>query len=104
MVKLFSLTILFKVGTANYKTVLYQIPQMNQLLEEQMHDNVEWNQWTSIFGAECIGIWPDSSSDKNFINCAHLASHSMKLATGDDNGEIKLFKFPCLEKNVSIAV
>lgn len=77
---------------------------MNQLLEEQIHDNIEWSQWTSIFGAECIGIWPDSSTNTNFVNCAHLASHALKLATGDDNGEIKLFKFPCLEKNVKIRV
>lgn len=26
----------------------------------------------------------------------------MKLATGDDDGAIKLFKFPCLEKDVRI--
>ena len=26
----------------------------------------------------------------------------MRLATGDDGGTLKLFKFPCLEKNVRI--
>ena len=79
---------------------MYQVPQLNQVLDEDIHDTVEWNQWTSIFGAECIGIWPDTKTNQSFINCAHLASHSMKLATGDDDGTVKLFKFPCLEKNV----
>ena len=53
----------------------------------------------SIFGAEVIGIWPGDIG-KNFINCCHLASVPSKLATGDDDGAVKLYKFPCLEKNV----
>jgi hypothetical protein len=33
-----------------------------------------------------------------------LAEEAMKLATGDDDGAVKLFKFPCLEKNVIVGV
>lgn len=48
-----------------------------------------------------IGIYPTNTNniEKQF-NCAHLASHPMKLATGDDDGNVKLYKFPCLEKDV----
>jgi hypothetical protein len=46
-----------------------------------------------------IGIWP-TNTESNFINCAHLGTHAMKLATGDDDGAVKLFKFPCLQKAV----
>jgi hypothetical protein len=53
----------------------------------------------SIFGAEVIGIWPTDVS-KNYINCCHLAAQPSKLATGDDDGAVKLYKFPCLEKSV----
>lgn len=88
-----------KIGTDNYQTVIYEVPKGNQVNDEDINDKVEWNQWTSIFGAEVIGIWP-TNVQKNFINCAHLAGHSMKLATGDDDGEVKLYKFPCLEKEV----
>ncbi|CAF0889090.1 unnamed protein product [Brachionus calyciflorus] len=89
-----------RVGTDNYKTIVYKVPSGNQELDDEIHDKVEWNQWTSIFGAEVIGIWPTNAAE-NFINCAHLATHSMKLATGDDDGEVKLYKFPCLEKDDS---
>ncbi len=69
-----------------------------QVKDEDIHDQVVWSQWTSIFGEEVIGIWPASSS-KNFVNCAHLASAANKLATGDDDGAVKLYRFPCLEKD-----
>ena len=55
----------------------------------------------SPFGEEVLGIWP-SDAKRDLINCVHLASHPMILATGDDNGVIKLFKFPCQEKEVKI--
>lgn len=88
-----------KVGTGNYRTVVYEVPSGNQMMDEDINEKVEWNQWTSIFGAEVIGIW-HTNNDKNYINCAHLAGHSMSLATGDDDGEVKLFKFPCLSNDV----
>ena len=43
-----------------------------------------------------IGIWSGfENKAENHINCAHLAAHAMKLAIGDDDGAVKLFKFPC---------
>lgn len=92
-----------KVGTTNYCTVVYQAPKGNQIKEDTIHDSVEWNHWTSIFGAEVIGIWP-SGAASNFINCAHLASASGRLAVGDDDGAIKLYKFPCPEKDAQFDV
>jgi WD40 repeat protein len=89
-----------RVGTLNYKTVVYSVPKGNEVKEDDIRDKVEWHQWTSIFGAEVIGIWPSANQD-NFINCAHLATHAMKLATGDDSGSVRLFKFPSLEKDVN---
>lgn len=88
-----------RIGTDNYKTLLYAVPSATQVSDESL-EKFEWNQWTSIFGPEVIGIWP-SSADKNFINCAHLANcDPMKLATGDDDGEVKLFNFPCTQVDV----
>jgi len=54
---------------------------------------------------EIIGIYPTNTNniEKQF-NCAHLASHPMKLATGDDDGNVKLYKFPCLEKDANFDV
>ena len=54
----------------------------------------------SVLGDEVVGIWP-KNADKADVNCAHLSNTSSALATGDDDGLVKLFKFPSREKYVS---
>ena len=88
-----------KVGTTDYKTVVYDVPKG----EKKDGEDKEWDEWTSIFDPQIIGIWHSSEHDSksNYFNCAHLANHASKLATGDDDGSVKLFPFPCTEKSVS---
>lgn len=90
-----------KVGTSDYKTVVYDAPNGNEIKSESEINKIEWYEWTSIFDPQIIGIWPDDARS-NYINCAHLASNAMKLATGDDDGSVKLFQFPCTEQTVRI--
>ena len=54
----------------------------------------------SVLGSEVVGIWPKDSS-KADVNCAHLSHLGNALATGDDFGFVKLFNFPCPERDVS---
>ena len=35
-----------KVGTSNYKTLIYQLPKGNQIHDASINDKVEWNNWT----------------------------------------------------------
>ena len=35
-----------KVGTNNFRTVYYHVPKGNEAKDEDIHDKVEWNQWT----------------------------------------------------------
>lgn len=88
-----------KVNTNSYQYVVYDAPGGNEVKDKTEIENVVWNQWSSIYGEEVVGIWP-SDSKQDFVNCAHLAPYASKLATGDDSGYIKLFTFPCVEKNV----
>ena len=53
----------------------------------------------SIIGDDIAGIWPKDAK-KDHINCAHATSST--IVTGDDNGAVKLFKFPCAEPDVSL--
>ena len=55
----------------------------------------------SMLGKEVIGIWP-KNADKGDINCTDLSHHGSTLATGDDFGYVKLYKFPCFDKFVSV--
>lgn len=54
----------------------------------------------STLGDDIIGIWPKDVK-KDHINCAHATSST--IATGDDQGAVKLFKFPCPEAGVSLS-
>lgn len=57
----------------------------------------------SVCGKEVVGIWPQNWRE-SAINCARVANFSNVIATGDDSGCVKLFKFPCSEKNVICTV
>ena len=46
-----------------------------------------------------MGIWPKDVK-KDHINCAHATSST--IVTGDDQGAVKLFKFPCPEPGVRL--
>ncbi len=52
----------------------------------------------STIGDDVNGIWPKDVK-KDHINCAHATSSN--IITGDDQGAVKLFKFPCPEAGVS---
>lgn len=51
----------------------------------------------STIGDDIIGIYPKDAK-KDHINCAHATSTT--IVTGDDNGAVNLFKFPCPEAGV----
>lgn len=57
----------------------------------------------STLGSDVIGIWP-KNADKGDINCTHLTHTAKTLATGDDFGYVKLYKFPVTERYVSFIV
>lgn len=53
----------------------------------------------SPVGDDILGIWPKGVK-KDHVNCAHATSST--IATGDDNGAVKLFKYPCPETGVRV--
>lgn len=55
----------------------------------------------SILGEEVQGIWP-RNADKADVNTAHVNPSATAVATGDDDGCVKLFsQFPVTEPYVS---
>ena len=53
----------------------------------------------SPLGAEVVGIWPRDAQNAD-VNCAHVTHAGNAIATGDDSGLVKLFDFPCPQKDV----
>lgn len=69
--------------------------RVQQTRASSMKD-AQWYTWTVLHGWACQGIWPGVDyTDVNSIDRSHDGTI---LATGDDFGNVKLFKFPCTEK------
>lgn len=56
--------------------------------------------FSSVSGSKVAGIWP-KNADKHHMNCADVTHSGNTIATGDDFGLIKLFDFPCTQKDAS---
>lgn len=58
-----------------------------------------WASWSGVLGPEVSGIWPKYSNltEINAVDANHTAA---VLATGDDLGLVKLYRFPCLRKGL----
>ncbi|ESO87658.1 hypothetical protein LOTGIDRAFT_166239 [Lottia gigantea] len=89
-----------RVGTGDYTPHVFKVPAGTLVEDKQILDNITWASWTSVLGEEVIGIWPRDSSNAD-VNCAHLSHLGSSLATGDDNGFVKLFEFPCSDRYAS---
>lgn len=62
--------------------------------------NVEWSDWTCIYGWASQGIWSDSTYGTE-VNAASRSHDKSLLAVGDDYGRLKVFKYPCYSKKAS---
>eukprot|EP00163_Fabomonas_tropica_P034258 TRINITY_DN93_c0_g1_i1.p1 TRINITY_DN93_c0_g1~~TRINITY_DN93_c0_g1_i1.p1 ORF type:complete len:2052 (-),score=797.91 TRINITY_DN93_c0_g1_i1:729-6884(-) len=52
-----------------------------------------WATWSCVLGDVVEGIWP-KYSDKTDVNSVHLSNDKSTLASGDDFGLVKLFRWP----------
>ena len=62
--------------------------------------NEKWASWTLIIGWPVQGIWPPCS-DGSDVNSVDRAKGGKVLATGDDFGKVKLFKYPCAKEKAN---
>jgi microtubule-associated protein-like 6 len=59
--------------------------------------NEAWHSWSCILGWPVQGIWPPCS-DGSDINMVRRSKSHKVVATVDDFGQVKLFKYPCIKK------
>jgi len=74
----------------------------NSCLGEREEDDEEagkvWDTQTCKLGWPVQGIWPPGS-DSSDINAVDRHPNMKLLATADDSGKVKLFRFPCISKD-----
>ncbi|EGZ30558.1 hypothetical protein PHYSODRAFT_471884 [Phytophthora sojae] len=59
--------------------------------------DVKWATWTCTLGWPVQGIWPECA-DGTDINAVCASSSRTILASGDDSGNVKFFRYPCIPK------
>ena len=58
---------------------------------------IQWASWTGVLGPDVNGIWP-KYSQVNDVNTTDALFERQVIATGDDFGLVKLFRFPSVKK------
>ncbi|XP_077381859.1 echinoderm microtubule-associated protein-like 6 isoform X9 [Festucalex cinctus] len=76
--------------------LFYRMPA-GKLVSKEEAKGVHWMTWTGVLGPEVNSIWPKYSNVTN-VNSVDANYSGAVLAAGDDQGLVKLFRFPCLKK------
>ncbi len=64
--------------------------------------DVDWHTWTCVLGWPVQGIWP-SRSDGTDINAVCRSQDTSLLATSDDFGKLKIFRYPVNNKDAAFS-
>ena len=85
---------LLQVNTGDSEVLYYEAPRgKQQFISRDDAEEIVWASWTCVLGASCKGVWPPYT-DVTDVNSACVSHDGHVVATGDDFGYVKLFKYP----------
>eukprot|EP01119_Soliformovum_irregulare_P013844 TRINITY_DN3722_c0_g1_i1.p1 TRINITY_DN3722_c0_g1~~TRINITY_DN3722_c0_g1_i1.p1 ORF type:complete len:1927 (-),score=428.61 TRINITY_DN3722_c0_g1_i1:16-5796(-) len=88
---------LLMTNSGDYQRLFFKAPKGERINVSQASiQSTKWASWTGILGDEMAGMW-QPNSDGTDINSTDRAHSGDILATGDDFGYVRLFKYPCPE-------
>nr|XP_034963441.1 echinoderm microtubule-associated protein-like 5 isoform X5 [Zootoca vivipara] len=89
---------LLQVNTGAKEQLFFEAPRgKKQIIPSTEAEKISWTSWTSVLGSCCEGIWP-IIGEVTDVTASCLTSDSTVLATGDDFGFVKLFRYPAKGK------
>nr|XP_046163640.1 echinoderm microtubule-associated protein-like 5 isoform X2 [Oncorhynchus gorbuscha] len=85
---------LLQVNTGAKEQLFFEAPRgKKQTIPATEVEKIDWSTWTCVLGTSCEGIWP-VVSEVTEVTTACLSNNRNVLATGDDLGYVKLFRYP----------
>uniref|UniRef100_A0AAY4A246 Echinoderm microtubule-associated protein-like 5 n=1 Tax=Denticeps clupeoides TaxID=299321 RepID=A0AAY4A246_9TELE len=85
---------LLQVNTSAKEQLFFEAPRgKRQTIPALEVEKIDWTTWTCVLGTSVEGIWP-VVSEVSEVTSACLSNDRKVLATGDDLGYIKLFRYP----------
>ncbi|XP_036887500.1 echinoderm microtubule-associated protein-like 5 isoform X3 [Sturnira hondurensis] len=89
---------LLQVNTGAKEQLFFEAPRgKRQAVPGAEVEKISWASWTGVLGLCCEGIWPVIGEVTDVTACC-LTNDKMVLATGDDLGFVKLFRYPAKGK------
>lgn len=83
-----------QVNTGDREVLYYEAPRgKQQMISRDDAEDVTWHTWTCVLGSSVQGVWPPYT-DVTDVNAACVSHDGHVIATGDDFGFVKLFKYP----------
>lgn len=83
-----------------YELLFCDTSTSDQVRSASSLKNTQWATWTCVLGWPVQGIWP-ACADGTDVNSVCASKSRSLLASGDDNGLLKVFRYPCVLKGVS---
>lgn len=81
----------------DYELLFWEPLQGEQITQTESMRNTEWASHNCVLGYTVIGIWPDGA-DGTDVNSVDRSSGKHLIATGDDFGNVNLYRYPCVSK------
>jgi len=81
-----------------YELLFCSLKDGKPVLKGSSLSSVNWATWTCTLGWPVQGIWP-SSADGTDINAVDRSPSGTLIATADDFGKVKVFRYPSVELN-----